>query len=462
MIRQYVNVDPASASERGVGTPHEIPKARAGRVVRVEAQVSPKKAGVLVEFRLEAGGSNLEPGVAAENLTGAERAQLAQIRKLLPGLQNPGVLKRKAATDAEGKAAVDIFVSGFGKDTFKVKAAIVKPDGGKGGELGEVELEVWKRFYADTARLDAAKVAPGRSGGVLPAVSALDPALVVSELEKLGIEMVDDSQCAVIPRVLNVMRSNVDADFGATARAKYQERRGAVGVRVVHVFDITKPAEAYLRRPFKASKAPDAKLRVPTPSPLYRDQSKPHRTDWLLWAAVYDPKVRGPDGKRVLRRVPDRCVTAKGPQLLEAELGAFVDREGLDGQALVLVVKYVEVAGSYNGMQWGRAVWVASHYTQGADRPARDRQGTLVHELGHYVELTSPLQKTHYTGRDHQGPHCNEGLSAVDKAKQHYAGLGGSCVLFGEGHAARSTSFCAECAKAGKRSTVRRAGANPW
>lgn len=462
MTRQYVNVDPASASERGAGTPHEIPTERAGRVVRFEAQVTPKQAGVLVEFRLEAGGSNLEPGVAAENLTGPERAQLAEIRKLLPGLQNPGVVKRKAATDADGKAVVELFLSGFGKDTFEVKASVVKPGGGKGAELGSTSYEVWKRFYADTARLDAAKVAPGRSGGVLPAVSALDPALVVSELEKLGIEMVDDSQCAVIPRVLNVMRSNANADFGATARAKYHERRGAVGVRVVHVFDITKPAEAFVRLPFTASKAPGATLRVRTPSLLYRDQSKPHRTDWLVWAAVYDPKVRGPDGKHVLRRVPDRCVTAKGPKLLEADLGAFVDREGLDGQKLVLVVKYVEVAGSYNGMQWGRAVWVASHYTQGATRPDKDRQGTLVHELGHYVELTSPLQKTHYTGHDHQGPHCNEGLSAADKTKQHYAGLAGSCVLFGEGHAARSTSFCAECAKAGKRSTVRRPGANPW
>ena len=55
---------------------------------------------------------------------------------------------------------------------------------------------------------------------------------------------------------------------------------------------------------------------------------------------------------------------------------------------------------------------------------------------------------TKYTGKDHQGPHCAEGLTAAQRAQSSYGGLDGSCIMFGSTDITKATarSFCAECA----------------
>lgn len=86
---------------------------------------------------------------------------------------------------------------------------------------------------------------------------------------------------------------------------------------------------------------------------------------------------------------------------------------------------------------------------------------TMVHETGHALGMCCDEIKVpgiadpaaehakSYTARGHQGGHCATGIADADynDASKKLSGLGGTCVLYGEGGGSRLRSFCAACAK---------------
>ena len=114
-------------------------------------------------------------------------------------------------------------------------------------------------------------------------------------------------------------------------------------------------------------------------------------------------------------------------------------------------------------------------------RPVRPVACTICHELGHSMGMTvldKATDSTHvakgqtsvfqckppeglpypdpvpdgdaYDGHDHTGDHCASGLTKAQKSGDHYGGLKGTCIMFGEGGDAKNPSrnaFCATCAK---------------
>lgn len=86
-----------------------------------------------------------------------------------------------------------------------------------------------------------------------------------------------------------------------------------------------------------------------------------------------------------------------------------------------------------------------------APRGAAEMVQTLIHEFGHQFNMvadgtgTQPDKvSTHYTGRDHRGPHCHHGVPLA----AHLGGQPGDCVLFGESNATRMPNYCENCTPA--------------
>jgi hypothetical protein len=114
-------------------------------------------------------------------------------------------------------------------------------------------------------------------------------------------------------------------------------------------------------------------------------------------------------------------------------------------------------------------------------RPERPVACTICHELGHsmgMVVLEKATDSTRvpkgdpsvfqrkppdglpypdpvpdgdaYDGHDHTGSHCASGLTKAEKSGDHYGGLKGLCIMFGEGGDETNPtrdSFCDSCAK---------------
>ncbi len=471
MIKQYVNLNPDDPAELGEG-PHQVLKKRAGRTVELRAKVSPARENVSVEFWFQPGGNNASFGVSDELKSIAAWAKGQGVDPIVTHWLGSTArdTKCRRVTDSSGVAAATLVLGGGGLDSFVVKAAVLNPDGTRGAEVQLSEIQAWKRLYASITRLGKGLVARGRPGEanlpyvrLLPEVSELPTSELEAELAKLGIELVVESQAPTGLRTVNVMEHTKREHYSITARDGYTESHGRVGVRVVHAFDISKVGESLFKGRFTAPESdalrPEWGLSFRVGTTPVEDETLPGNTDWLLSCAIVD--VRDPlvEGRPVLRRVPVELVERTGERSMRVTLGEWIRTEGLGGQSLKVFVHYRSVDGRLNGLQWGRAVWVASHYTAGAPRPDADRKATLTHELGHYIHLTSPLQSTHYSGKGHQGSHCSTGLPAN---LSDYKGKRGACVMFGEGHSSRSHAFCIECTKAGKRSTAVRPGANPW
>ncbi|MFK5856887.1 MAG: hypothetical protein QM503_12220 [Bacteroidota bacterium] len=114
--------------------------------------------------------------------------------------------------------------------------------------------------------------------------------------------------------------------------------------------------------------------------------------------------------------------------------------------------------GSMNGLSWFNAIWLA-HNSMHKTRPYTDKgkQNTAIHEIGHFVDMVDPVQTTWYKEHGHQGGHCSTGLSVTDKELDSYSGLGGTCVMFGEGKSRATTliKFCETCDPFIRKSEVR-------
>jgi hypothetical protein len=114
-------------------------------------------------------------------------------------------------------------------------------------------------------------------------------------------------------------------------------------------------------------------------------------------------------------------------------------------------------------------------------RPVRPVACTICHELGHSMGMTvleKATDATHvakgqpsvfqrkppeglaypppvpdgesYDGHDHTGSHCASGLTKAQKSGDHYGGMKGICIMFGEGGDEKNPtrdSFCETCAK---------------
>jgi len=117
--------------------------------------------------------------------------------------------------------------------------------------------------------------------------------------------------------------------------------------------------------------------------------------------------------------------------------------------------------GPYLGSTTQNLILIAAYESVPAAIPAADLTKTMVHEIGHALgmcaaEIRIPgianVKKEHgrsYTGRGHQGSHCAKGIADADynNKKKDLSGLGGTCVIFGEGAVTTTRFFCDLCEK---------------
>ncbi len=110
------------------------------------------------------------------------------------------------------------------------------------------------------------------------------------------------------------------------------------------------------------------------------------------------------------------------------------------------------VGASFNGVSLGagNVICIATSITW-EGRAHAEMVQTLTHEFGHQFNMvadgtgTQPDKvSTHYTERDHMGPHCHHNLPLMD----HFRGQPGDCVLFGESNAGRLPNYCENCTPA--------------
>lgn len=103
------------------------------------------------------------------------------------------------------------------------------------------------------------------------------------------------------------------------------------------------------------------------------------------------------------------------------------------------------LSGSSNGLSYGNTIWLAGANMYSGNRTDSEKQQTTIHEIGHYIDMVAIGQKTRYVEKGHQGPHCSQGLSEVQKKDDPYHGYPGTCVMFGENANTRLGHFCVDC-----------------
>jgi hypothetical protein len=423
-IKQYVNLDPDKPDHL-----NGLDKARAGRHVTFEAKIEPVAEGIAVVFQITFG---------ATNLVDANR-----------------VIKRAATTDKDGKAKLEYELSAHGGDEFEVKAFVKENEP---AVLSDKYI-VWRRFYCQIARLDAVAKGAGRGGGTLPAVADVDIAPIKTEYESKGhnVEIVVDGGVKVITRTGTNFQP-VSAAMKRCARDGYVATREPVTARFIHVHAIRTPkTNAVLATGLERNQKKSFALA----HALWTDESMALDADWLIaaeWKWVDDD---------TFTRIPPAAIKRVNDKKVDVDLGslAIAERDGFPDAKVEVKLSYRYLGSSNNGWALNNAIWLAERNTAGIRNDA-DKLQTLAHEVGHFLEMVPLSQGTFYTGHGHTGKHCSTGLSDSDKglsdpdggAAKSYAGLQGTCIMFGENSRSRKSTYCADCTPSVRKSAVRREG----
>lgn len=452
-LKQYVNLDPSKPIEL-----KEIPAQRAGRVITLVAKLNKKQPGVPVVFDLIAGPKNHTPLALGKD---GSRKTPMDIRRLKGGLGMPGIFRKRVATDDDGEAKVELHLSAFGGDEFEVKAYLLKPGGKKGKELLSEKYIVWRRIYYQVGRFKSGTVGANRNGA-LPEVPNFDWSPVKTEFEarKHNIELVDDSRVDLVRRYKNIIESKKPYDdLTYSVKDGYVPEREPVSLRVVLCNMIATP-EQKIERHLIVLERKSIDINV-HPLILWRDESLPLGNDCILSAHIqfYENDSLRPINGIFMHGVGPSTVRIRFDLM---EQSTFEASFGKKPSRARLTLKLKTLKGSINGLSWFNAVWLAHNvmhenrtYTPGG------KQATAIHEIGHFVDMVSPRQKTWYEHRHmpggHQGPHCSTGLSKNDLSRPIYAGLNGTCVMFGEGDpfAKSANRFCWACDPSVRESSVR-------
>jgi hypothetical protein len=427
-VKQYVNVDPAKPDER-----KELDAKRAGRQVVIEATVTPKKAGVRVYFEMKSTAKNIVPSLEEANFSDKK---LKHLKGRAGGL--PGRSIRSSLTDASGVAKLTVKLSEYGGDEFEVEAYTMGKGGKKKKSLKADKYIVWRRIYYQVSRFKAGLKGAPHASQTLP----VPPKLVWANVEKEykdrehNVEMIDETTTDLITRRANVIEADIDLKMSAPEG--YDPKREPLAMRVVLVNQLADHKDNWLAAIINVSEG--VPTSVTTPEDLWKDESLPETTDWLLTAQWRRDKH---DAWKGLDR---KFLKATGRDSFQINF-TKIPKDGIFDffRKAQVQVKLRYLKGSTNGLSWYNAIWLAAENMHEGARSEDAKDQTAIHETGHFIGMVAAGQSTHYTAHKHQGPHCSTGLSPAQKALLDYRGLGGTCVMFGENATTRKGVFCAVC-----------------
>lgn len=445
-VKQYVNLDPSKAHEL-----REISAERAGRRIKLTAKLNKEKEGIPVVFEIVGASNN-----AVVNLGNYSAKHRSYLKKNMQGLDSTGRAKRRVITNEKGEAIIEFILSVFGGDVFEVKAYVPKQGGKAGKVLFTKKYVTWRRIYYQVSCFEAGKVGAKMTGS-LPAIPDINWESVEKEFaatnRKHYVELVREDHKPLIKRYFNVLNTNNKQHMIDSALDGYKSNRPGVSMRCVMVNMIGSYKE-YQTKIYKL-KLQRTATKIQTAQYLWQDESLPRGEDCVI-DAVWRVEGGGASDWRSLDR---QILGGSGPSELtiyfdELSEEQFSKKFG-GGKFIEVLFILRRVTGSINGLSWYNSIWVANQNMHSGPRPEDQKQSTAVHEAGHFVDLTSDLQKSHYTGKGHQGPHCSTGLSKSALTKDSYRGLSGTCVMFGESAKSRHANFCPECDKALREASIR-------
>jgi hypothetical protein len=347
-------------------------------------------------------------------------------------------MKRRLVSDAKGEAHINLVLSECGGDEFTVKANLPARKGSPEKVLESETFVVWRRLYFQVSRFQSGPKGAGRTGS-LAAIPKMNWAPVIAEYETRNhcIELVDDGGTDLITRYGNILKD--DAHYKKSAREGYDAKREPVTIRAVLVNQIGDSAEEEIE--FPAVKE-DQDLEKSTSGPLWVDESMALKRDFIIEAKW---RFKG-EARATEKDIPLDYIQMKDNFTVKLNFKDLPKRHLFDFWRTATVRLKLRVSnGSTNGVSWYNTIWMANENMHIGARSEGDKQQTTIHEVGHYIGMANAAQSTHYTGHDHQGPHCSTGLSATDRARSSYAGLSGTCIMFGENATSRQPRFCPVC-----------------
>jgi len=440
-IKQYVNLDPDKPDQL-----KEVPAERAGRNIVVKAKINKKLAGVPVIFEMKCGDKNVDPGLDLSNFSFAE-----QMRMILgvAGVGAAKMVRRRAITDDQGEATVDLILSNYGGDEFEVEAYLKKK---KADKLVSDKYVTWRRIYYQVSRFKNGAKGAGHTGtlAVIPHFSWAD-VKAEFEVRQHNIELVDDSSADLVTRQCNVLTpANNYFDYKKSAKRGYDSKREPVSMRVILLNQIANFAtRTYI---FRKKKEGDAALTKIFSSRLWMDESKAIKKDAIIslkWRRVGAPGWADMGLKYVTIDFPNK-ITINFEDMKIPKNHVFDFFRKVDVR-----IKVKFLSSSTNGCSWHNTIWIANENMHSGARGDEGKKATTIHEVGHFIGLVPDSQSTYYDEHGHQGGHCTQGLSASDIAQASYRGLSGTCVMFGESAASRVNVFCADCDPSVRTSEVK-------
>jgi hypothetical protein len=423
LIKQYVNLNPDRAAELD-----GLDKARAGRDVVFEATVDPVATGIAVVFEITRG---------AKNVT--EAGTVSKVVK---------------TTGDDGKAKLPFVLTPHGGDEFTVKASL-SVEAGAGAQLGEDTYVVWRRIYYQMSRFDAGVPGQGQAQGSVPAIPAFDISAVTAELtaREHNIELVDKTQAALITRRATVLTR--DDDSLVLKRAlldSYDATLVPVTLRIVVANQI---AEVKTGNMIQYGVEQRARQEMDLPnSRLFDDPTCAKNADWFVSATwTIDSGATGALDVKYFDRTPEGDLYVNFENEVPWDRGSVEESETVD-----VKLTYRYIAGFCNGTSFHNSIALSSKDARGKARLTADMVDTAMHEIGHFLHLAAPDQATYYTLHGHNGPHCFTGVKESKLAGQDYSGEDGTCIMYGESGAKRTSKFCAACDPSMRKSTVQRPG----
>ncbi|NMO13589.1 hypothetical protein HPC49_01250 [Pyxidicoccus fallax] len=431
--RQYVNL-PADQDDSF------------GRVVEVQAQVTPATAGVDVHWSFMAK-SHFRNGLGESIKAGFTTNRFWSL------LNYQVTDTAVSTTNSLGVATIKFRVSQYGGDRFIVSAGLTADD----MTTDSGELRVWRRIFYQISH-------PAAEQGTTPDHGPYERVFV--EMERTATRSFQDGDVAgavrypgwmLYPGSLNdeqlllISTENKDA---FAARFQQSARGSAPRDREAHII--------YAGANFDAAEL------------IEHEQDVTQRsTELLLERSIINPSVTnrsffvegtwsvgsqtGALSADDFVLEPTRGAGAPDPQRRTRYIRLVLPVGAPDPTVAPVRVQFTlrSATGPFKGWSFGpHSVVIRNGVT------AVYANGIIVHEIGHSLGQTpAPGEQPaglvahprYYTGRGGQGPHCHTAAGDTDgvlvdvSGQQEYAWNSGICVMFHRAHSAGYIDFCATC-----------------
>lgn len=241
---------------------------------------------------------------------------------------------------------------------------------------------------------------------------------------------------------------------------------------------------AFSTNPYRKSGTPRSKMKIPLDYYLWTKDDPDN--SWLVSATV---ETKDADGK-VKKDWPAPVIgDFELPVEPCAEITFKPSKEMLKQKRLTIKVTVRSFSGGINGFSSGAqaegSLIASARMGLTAARSTADMNQTLVHELGHKMNMTTgpeppaaPLppgtaapanlnyylfldaSPLNYVARGHMGNHCyhdaipEAGGPAATALQPDFGIYEGSCVMFGSQNKRSTTAFCPDCAKRMKKANL--------